>query len=325
MAAALLSSLALSASSRIGAHYWLTPNQAFLQGKPLSHFVQPTQSGNLTSALWGCVRNGGARFHEGLDLKPIRRDSRGEALDSIYAFDAGVVQYVNRDADASSYGRYIVVEHGQWMPGMVSLYAHLSAIPSHVKPGLQVDGGEVIGQMGRSASYSIPRERAHLHFEVGLWLGPRFQRWYDIQRFKTPNDHGVYNGMNIVGLDVWELLKALRSGEVRTVMEYVATLPVAVSATVWDNGIPDLLQVNPELMVNALLPTDHAGWRIDFAASGVPIRFEALSASQRSGSGGTTVRVADSRASRAQPCIELSRGGVPSPRLNATLERLFVK
>ena len=315
----------LSASSRIGAHYWPTPNDAFLKGKGLSHFAQPTQSGRLESALWGCVRNNGSRFHEGIDLRSIQRDGRGESVDRIFAFDRGIVRYASRDPSKSSYGRYIVVEHPQWMSGMVTLYAHLSYIPDRIKPGLEVRGGEAIGVMGRSASYTIPKERAHLHFEIGMWMGSGFQKWYDRQRFDTPNDHGDFNGMNIVGANVWAWLQKLKGGQAASVMECFAAEPVALRATVWEKSIPDALRANPDLMSNALLPPDHAGWRISFAASGIPLKFEALSASEKeSGSKTVSIDGFDSRLAASDPCMALVQSGRPSGRLSSLLGRLFV-
>lgn len=313
-------------ASRIGEHFWPTPNDAFVKERGLSHFAQPTVSGRLESALWGCVRNGGSRFHEGIDLKALNKDRRGEATDGIYAFDDGVVRYVNLNPSKSSYGRYIVVEHPQWMPGMVTLYAHLSAVPDRIAAGVSVRGGETIATMGRSASYTIPRKRAHLHFEIGMWLGPQFQNWYDQQGFDTPNDHEAYNGMNIVGTNVWALLQSLRSGEARNVVEYFAMQQTAVLVTVWDDGIPDILRVNPELMTNNILPAGHAGWRIAFSASGLPLRFEAISASERSGPKRVTVEVVDERLAKADACVSMMQSrssGSPSNRLSSLLNRLF--
>ena len=62
---------------------WPTPNPAFQNGKPIEAYVQATVSGRVESGLFGCVRNGGSRFHEGLDLYPIKRDGRGEAVDPV--------------------------------------------------------------------------------------------------------------------------------------------------------------------------------------------------------------------------------------------------
>jgi len=166
-----------------------------------------------------------------------------------------------------------------------------------------------------------------LHFEVGQWLGDEFQLWYDRQRFDDANDHGSYNGMNIIGIDVWALLQNLRDGEHANVSDYLAAVPAAVSVTVLDSQIPDLLQVNPNLMVNYTIPENHCGWRIDFSASGLPLRFEALAGNPRPESSRTTVRVMNERLAREQSCMSLVNSGnssVPSPRLNSVLQRLFV-
>ncbi len=312
------------ADLRIGDHHWPTPNTSFLERKSLGHFAQPTQSGALQSALWGCVRNSGSRFHEGIDLKALSRDSRGEATDAIFAFDSGVVQYVNRDPSKSSYGRYLVIEHSHWIPGLVTLYAHLAQVPNRLVPGTRVSAGERIATMGRSASYTIPKARAHLHFEVGMWLGPAFQRWYDGQNFDTPNDHGLYNGMNIVGFDVWSLLQEIRDGRADSVIDYFHSLPAALTVRVWDPSIPDLLRASPELLVNTVLPAGHAGWEIDFSASGVPLRFEALAASDRKDVGAVEIAYANDRLLAQNSCVSLLRSGKPSPRLSSLLRRLFI-
>lgn len=273
------------------------------------------------------MRNNGSRFHEGIDLKATARDRYGESTDAVFAFDDGIVRYVNLDASKSSYGRYIVIEHSQWSPGMVTLYAHLRAVPGFVKSGVRVRGGQSIATMGRSASYTIPRSRAHLHFEVGLWLGTEFQKWYDRQRFSDRNDHGDFNGMNIIGMDVWALLQALKRGEVSNVVEYLAVEPVAITVTHWDSQIPDLLQVNPELMSNYVIPDNHAGWRIDFSANGLPLRFEALTSRSESSPKRTSIQVVNERLARSQSCLSLigaGRNPAPSARLNGILQRLFV-
>src|SRR5450432_245601 len=51
------------------------------------------------------------RFHEGIDIRPLHRDARGEPLDEVRAIADGKVVYVSRAAGDSNYGRYVVVEH----------------------------------------------------------------------------------------------------------------------------------------------------------------------------------------------------------------------
>jgi hypothetical protein len=71
---------------------------------------------------------------------------------------AGVVT-VAKNLGSASYGRYVVVDHGN---GESTLYAHLSAI--WVVVGQEVDQATVIGQVGSTGNSS----GAHLHFEERL-------------------------------------------------------------------------------------------------------------------------------------------------------------
>ncbi len=292
--------------------------------------LQPTVSGRITSGRFGCVRNDGHRFHEGLDLRALTRDRRNEATDPIFAFSDGVVRYVNPVAGNSSYGRYIVIEHPQIGPGFVSLYAHLSSINDGIAAGVSVAGGQRIAVMGRSAGgYTIPRSRAHLHFELGLWLGPNFQKWYDQQPFDSKNEHGAYNGMNIVGLDAWQLCGAVRRGETADAWEYLMSEQIAVEAYVRDTGIPDLLKVNPYLMDNEVIPADHAGWRVEFTWYGLPTRFKALTAAEMEGyDRWLTVDMLRPDLIEGNLCLDLARkdvfGGAGS-KLSSLVKRMFVK
>lgn len=70
----------------------------------------------------------------------------------------------------TSYGRYVVVDHGG---GFTSLYAHLNAITATV--GQVVDQGDQIGYLGTSGGSTGP----HLHFEErrdGAYFAPWFSR-----------------------------------------------------------------------------------------------------------------------------------------------------
>ncbi|MDQ8185243.1 M23 family metallopeptidase [Pelagicoccus sp. SDUM812002] len=317
-------------AAKLGPYFWPTPNPGFVQHGEMEGVLQPTVSGRITSGLFGCVRNGGHRFHEGLDLRATAWDRRKEATDPIFAFSEGTVRYVNSVAGNSSYGRYIVIEHPQIGPGVVSLYAHLSAIESEIEAGVSVDGGQAIAVMGRSAGgYSIPRSRAHLHFELGFWLGPDFQTWYDQQPYDSKNEHGSYNGMNIVGADVWALCGALRRGEAADAWEYLMSEQIAVEAFVRDTSIPDLLKVNPYLMHNEVIPPDHAGWRVELTWYGLPTRFKALTGAEMKGyEHWLTVDALRPDLLEGNLCLDLAKenasGGVGS-KVNSLMKRMFLR
>src|SRR5437667_4454895 len=57
--------------------------------------------------------------------------------------------------------------------------------------------------MGRSANTAegISKERAHVHIELNLFVNDRFAGWYKRTFPGQRNDHGNWNGQNLLGLD----------------------------------------------------------------------------------------------------------------------------
>ena len=118
---------------------WPTPNPAFAKGLGYSTFLQKTgPEKSFSSGAFGCVRNNGYKFHEGLDLYPVKRDKKGKAIDLIYSAMDGVVSHVNSVASYSAYGKYIVIEHTSVTPSLYSLYAHLYSVADGIKIGTKV-------------------------------------------------------------------------------------------------------------------------------------------------------------------------------------------
>src|SRR5213594_1920498 len=103
------------------------------------------------------------RFHEGVDIRPVHRDPRGEPLDEVRAIAEGKVVYRNLVPGFSSYGKYIVVEHAWDGSSYYSLYAHLSVV--RVAQGQKVKRDEPLGLMGHTGG-GLDQARAHLHLEL---------------------------------------------------------------------------------------------------------------------------------------------------------------
>lgn len=250
---------------------WPTPNRAFQQGHPIEDYIQPTSSGVTESGLFGCVRNGGSRFHEALDLFPVKRDSRGEALDDVYSVLPGRVVHVSSVSGHSSYGRYIVVEHDGEAPAFHTLYAHLANVATGIEAGVRVEAGTVLGRMGRSsAGYVIPRHRAHLHFEIGFRLTDDFQTYYDRQGYGSKNRHGNWNGMNMVSINPLPFYEAMRSGSVKNLNEYLKTIPAVARIRVHTSQVPSFVKNYPALVTRPYEGQSLVAWDIAFTEYGVP-------------------------------------------------------
>ncbi len=253
---------------------WPTPNDAFFRGQPLDSFIQPTASGQVLSGTFGCVRNNGRRFHEGIDIKAIRRNKRNEPIDDIRAVFPGTVAYINRRPGNSAYGCYIVLEHIEEGFRFYTLYAHLASITNGLATGQSVNQGTVLGIMGHTGGGGIPKARAHLHFEIGVSIGTReiFEKWYQAQRYTVRNFHGAWNGFNLVGFDPLDFYRKKLSP-----LRYVQSLPPAFTLKVGKKGLPSYLEKCREL-ISVPLPSYHnvLGWEIDFSWFGLPTRWKPL-------------------------------------------------
>jgi murein DD-endopeptidase MepM/ murein hydrolase activator NlpD len=308
---------------------WPTPNPAFQRGEPIDAFVQPTVSGRVESGLFGCVRNDGRRFHEGLDLYPLRRDQRGEAVDPIYAVLPGRVVHVNSVAGRSSYGRYVVVEHDGEVPAYHTLYAHLARVAGGIAPGARVEAGTVLGTMGRSASYAIPKSRAHLHFEIGFRLTDDFQDWFDRQRFGSPNYHGLWNGMNLVSVDPLDFYQSMRSGQTENLFDYLRQLPVVARIRVHSGQVPSFVRNFPALVTRPYAGRAVVAWDIAFTQYGLPKAWTPRFAEEGlSGQPGNVKLIAYNPALlESQTCREVVTMSGSTPSISAgtvrTIRKLF--
>lgn len=260
---------------------WPTPMPMPKRGDSQSEYYQATASGDPASGGFGCVRNNGYKYHEGLDIRTLNKSRRGEALDTVSAAMEGVVRHINKLGGESGYGRYVVIEHLKQTPTVYTLYAHLASIASDLQVGKAIQKGQAIGIMGNTAGgYRIPRERSHLHFEIGLRLSDDFQAWYSWKKFGSPNQHGVWNGMNLMGLDAWDLIQSWQGGKVNSISDYISTIPSAVVVRIANAGTPDFIRRYPELLANESITGLRGGWEIHFNNTGLPIKWAPIPPTQ---------------------------------------------
>lgn len=300
---------------------WPTPNDSWAKGRGYESWVQPTVSGEPTSGLWGSVRSSGTQFHEGLDIKPVSRDKRGEPRDSVTAAMDGVVRNISSRSGESNYGRYIVIEHPGVTPAVYTLYAHLARIEPGIFEGTTVKRGQVLGTMGHSSNGNIPAERAHLHFEIGLMLTQDFSSWYAWKKFGSPNQQGLWNGMNLMGIDPRNFLERWRARRVNNFAEYFAGLDSAVRLRVVTTRVPDFIRRYPALLrkpIDGLV----GGWEVQCDVTGLPFAWTPLSPMQVAGLRANSVEIlsvdnAALRAFRGKSLIR-TRGGQPAPGSDLT-------
>ncbi|HWA24621.1 MAG TPA: M23 family metallopeptidase [Lacunisphaera sp.] len=324
----MFSLLLTSASAQRVEISWPTPNTAWERGRGFESWVQPTVSGEPTSGLFGSVRSNGTQFHEGLDIKPVARDARGEPKDEITAAMDGIVRNISSRPGESNYGRYIVIEHPAVAPAVYTLYAHLARIEPGLVEGMQVRRGQVIGRMGHSSNGNIPVDRAHLHFEIGLRLTDHFSSWYEWKRFGSPNLQGPWNGMNLMGIDPRDFLDQWRGHRVDGFAEYFAGLRPAVQLRVATSRVPDFIARYPALLrhpINGLV----GGWEVQCDVTGLPFAWTPLSPAQVAGLRNGAVEIlsvntAALRAFRGKSLVKTRSGRhSPGPDLLTMLQLVF--
>ena len=133
-----------------------TSNTALLNDRPQDFYMyvdrnfegqksQPWQAGaygftrTLVRTQAGPVAT---KFHEGIDIKPLKRDAAGVPLDDVHPVAGGIVVHASANPAHSNYGRYVVIEHRLKDGPLYSLYAHLASV--NCREGDQVGTGNVI-------------------------------------------------------------------------------------------------------------------------------------------------------------------------------------
>lgn len=200
------------------------------------------------------------KFHEGIDIAPVQRDSSGEPRDPVMSMADGRVVHTNSTSSRSNYGRYVVVQHTFDSGPFYSLYAHLRSVT--VKPGQIVKAGSQLGVLGYTG-VGINKRRAHVHVELNMLLHSGFDRWHDKTQ-TTPNHHGIFNGINMVGVDVAEILK---SGRGMSIRKQVSKLPPYYKVLVPNTGKMEILKRYPWLGKPSRAPA----YEIAISGPGIPI------------------------------------------------------
>jgi len=259
-----------------------TANRALLDGRPEDFYMyvqrdfegqqsQPWEGGQF-GFVRGPQRSGGevvyAALHEGIDIRPLRRDPSGAPLDNVCAAAGGTVVHVSAEAGASNYGKYVVLEHRIEGSPIYTLYAHLATID--VAPGQAVRQGDVLGRLGYTGA-GIDRPRAHVHFEVAILMSRNFEPWHAAHFAGSPNKHGLFNGLNLAGTDPAAILQAAAADPGFRLSRHIASLQPTFRLTIPNAPQMSLLRDYPWLVPDGEVASPPA-WTISFTGNGFPIR-----------------------------------------------------
>ena len=267
-----------SAASVLGAEIFHLPttNRALFEKGGEEIFFVGTTGKPWTSGTFGCVRSDGHQIHEGLDIKSVQHDKRGEPADKILATADGTVAYVNRKPSLSNYGNYIVLRHVIEGLEIYSVYAHLSEAREDLKPGQEIKAGETIATMGRTSNTRerISKERAHVHFELNLRYQDHFASWYRKNFSGQRNDHGEWNGQNLAGLDARLILLAQHEqGEKFRLANWMQNRTELCRVFVRQTDFPFLRHYAPLIRKNSVAEkAGIVGYEIALDFNGVPIQ-----------------------------------------------------
>lgn len=231
-----------------------TANSTLFEGGGGDRYFVGTVGKPWTSGTFGCVRSGGRQLHEGIDIRPLQRDKHGEATDPVVATASGTVAYINRRAALSNYGIYVVVRHQVDGLEVYSLYAHLKSVQEGLSAGQPVRAGEALGILGRTANtrQGIDKSRAHLHFELNLFVNDQFSKWFAKHYPGQRDDHRIWNGQNLLGFDpAAVLLKQRAEGASFNLVKFLQASPEFCRVIVrdpsfpWIRRYPALIEDNP--------------------------------------------------------------------------------
>ncbi len=284
-----------------------TANRAIFDPARQAEFFVGTTGKPWPSGTFGCVRGGGWQMHEGLDIRATQRDKRGEPLDPILATAHGTVVYFNARPSLSNYGNYIILRHFVDGLEIYSVYGHLREIREGLKIGQLVKAGEIIGLMGRTSNTQerISKERAHVHFELNFLVSDRFSDWQKKNSPGQRNDHGIWNGQNLIGLDP-QLILLLQKKEGFNLLNFVQNQTelcrVLVRATdfSWLKRYRLLVRRNPVAEKHGA-----AGYEIALNFNGLPFELVPRAASEIKSKGRYKLLSVNAPEYKKNPCRRL--------------------
>ena len=292
-----------------------TANDALFEPGNEEKFFVGTTGKPWNSGCFGCVRSEGWQMHEGLDIRCQQRDKHGEPTDPVMASADGTVAYISTKPSLSNYGNYIVVRHLVERLEIYSLYAHLSAVAPELKVGQSVKAGQPIATMGHTSNTRerITKDRAHVHFELNLFINDHFSGWFKKNNLAERNDHGEFNGQNLVGLDPRLILLGQREeGAKFSLVNFIRDQPALCRVLVRKTDFPWLKRHAPLIRPNPLAQKEGvAGYEIALNFNGLAFELIPRAASEIKGKTKYQLLSVNETEHKKNPCRKLvaQKGG----------------
>lgn len=286
-----------------------TANRAIFEKGGEERFYVGTVGKSWESGTFGAVRSSGYQLHEGLDIRCLQRDKRGEPTDPVMASADGTVAYINRRPSLSNYGNYIILRHHIDGFEVYTTYAHLREARADLREGMNVKAGETIGIMGRTANTGegISKDRAHVHFEIDLVINDRFAEWHRKNMPGQRNDHGNWNGQNLRGLDPRLILLAQqREGARFSLANFIKTQTELCRVQVRDTTFPWLRRYPALITKNPVAEKEGvAGYELVFNYVGIPYQVIPRAASELKSKSRTYLVSVNAAEQQKNPCCKL--------------------
>ena len=140
-----------------------------------------------------------------------------------------------------------------------------------MRPGQTIAQGDRIGQLGYTGA-GINQRRAHLHLEIALLWHDQFESWHPLN-FPSANKHGLYNGINLMGLDVARFYLQQKKNPSLSLPQFVRQQEPFFRVRLPESPNFQLPRRYPWLVKGD--PAGARSWIVSFTAPGFPVSIEA--------------------------------------------------
>ena len=143
--------------------------------------------------------------------------------------------------------------------------------------------GDTIATMGRTSNtrQRIGLDRAHVHFEFDFILNEHYAAWHKAAIPGERNDHGDWNGKNLIGIDPRAILLAQHNARKFSLREFVSSQTELCRVLVHDTKFSWLRRYPMLIRPNATAEKEGiAAYELALNFNGIPFQMTPRSASE---------------------------------------------